>query len=149
MEKKSYEKKPIKKFSIILRLIFIIIYIIILYFLYLFLINLGIQHLIIILILIFLILVVIGPLITGISKAMFNRLFSQKKEKKKEKSDYQIYKDELKGSHQTIQTPPVDTKDISLDFKYRKPVIRKCNYCKIIVPNFVKKCPNCGKPILD
>ena len=148
MENNSDTKKPMKKISIVLRLIFIIIYIIFIIFLYFFLINLGIQHLIIILILIFLILIVIGPLITGISRAMFNRLFSQKREKK-EKSDYQIYKEELKGTRQSILTPPIDTKNISLDFKYRKPVIRRCSNCKIIVPNFVKKCPNCGKPIID
>ena len=148
MNNESHVKKPINKISLIIRSIFIVVYIIILYFLYLFLINLGVQHLIVILILVFLILIVIGPLITGISKAMFHRLFSQKKDKK-EKSDYEIYKEELKSSRQTFQTPPVDTKDISLEFKYRKPVIRKCNNCKIIVPNFVKKCPNCGKPIID
>ncbi|MFX0180872.1 MAG: hypothetical protein ACFE78_11830, partial [Candidatus Hodarchaeota archaeon] len=100
------------------------------------------------LILIFLILIVIGPLITGISKAMYNRLF-QRKKKRIEKSDYQIYKEQLKSTRQDTQMQPIDTKDINLDFIYRKPIIRKCNNCKIIVPNFVKTCPNCGKPILD
>ncbi len=148
MESKSDEKKPLSKKSIIIRLIFIIVYSIFLYYLYIFFINLGIQHLIIILILIFLILIVIGPLITGISKAMYNRLF-QRKKKRIEKSDYQVYKEQLKSTHQDTQIQPIDTKDINLDFKYRKPIIRKCNNCKIIVPNFVKTCPNCGKPIID
>ncbi len=148
MGSKPDEKKPLRKKSIIIRLIFIIVYSIFLYYLYLFLINLRIQHLIIILILIFLILIVIGPLITGISKAMYNRLF-QRKKKRIEKSDYQFYKEQLKSTRQDTQIQPLDTKDINLDFKYRKPIIRRCNNCKIIVPNFVKTCPNCRKPIID
>ena len=142
------KKMPLSKKSIILRLVFIIAYSIVLYYLYFFFINLGIEHLVIILILIFLILIVIGPLITGMSKALYNRFFPRK-EKKPEKSDYQIYKEQLKNIHQETQIQPIDTKDINLDFKYRKSIIRRCSYCKIIVPNFVKKCPNCGKPIID
>ena len=148
MEKNSKERKIRSKKSIILRLIFIVIYSIILYFLYGFLLELGIENFIIIIIIVFLILIVLGPLITGISKDLYYKLF-QSNRKRREKSDYEMYKEELKDSRQLDQKQPLTNTDITLDFKYRKSIIRKCHYCGIIVPNFVKKCPNCGKPILD
>jgi predicted PurR-regulated permease PerM len=148
MEKKSKEKKIRSKKSIIIRLIFVVIYSIILCYLYILLANLGIEHFIIIIILVFLILIVLGPLITGISKDLYQRLFSGNR-KSIEKSDYQSYKEQLKDTHQVAQKQPIGNQNITLDFKYRKSIIRKCHYCGIIIPNFVKKCPNCGKPILD
>ena len=40
-----------------------------------------------------------------------------------------------------------DFKSINLDFKYRKPIIRKCENCGMILASFVKRCPLCGKQI--
>ncbi len=142
----SNRKKSRSKKSIIFRIIFIILYTILLFYLYSIFLDLGMNPLIILLILIFLILIVIGPLITGISKDLYRRLF-QKVDKSKKKSDYQMYKEELKYERPVIPDKP--RHNISLDFKYKKSIIRKCRYCGIIIPNFVKKCPNCGKPILD
>jgi uncharacterized OB-fold protein len=36
---------------------------------------------------------------------------------------------------------------VNLNYKYRKPIINKCRKCGMILPNFVKKCPNCGEPV--
>ncbi|MFW9771764.1 MAG: hypothetical protein ACFFFB_04900 [Candidatus Heimdallarchaeota archaeon] len=146
MEEKSTKKKVLSKRGIIIRFIFIAFYLISLYFLYIFLVDLAIEHWIIIIILIFLILIVIGPLLTGISKSMYRRLFP--KRERREKSDYELYKEDLKSQSQTYEFKPVDTKDINLNFKYRKPIIRKCPNCKITIPNFVKTCPNCGVPVM-
>ncbi|MFX1325428.1 MAG: zinc ribbon domain-containing protein [Promethearchaeota archaeon] len=44
----------------------------------------------------------------------------------------------------------VDTKklaDISLDFKYRRALINKCENCGITLTSYVKNCPNCGSRI--
>lgn len=142
----SNRKKRRSKKSIIIRIIFIILYIILLFYLYNVFLGLGINDLIILLIIIFLILIVIGPLITGISKDLYQRLF-QKVDKTKKKSDYEIYKEKLK--YERPVHPKKSRNNISLDFEYKKSIIRKCHYCGIIIPNFVKKCPNCGKPILD
>ena len=142
----SNRKKVRSKKSIIFRVIFITLYTLLLFYLYTIFLDLGINHIIILLILIFLILIVIGPLITGISKDLYRRLF-QKVDKSKEKSGYEIYKEGLKYERPVIPEKPRN--NISLDFKYKKSIIRKCPYCGIIIPNFVKKCPNCGKPIID
>lgn len=147
MEEKSPKKKVLSKRAIIIRIIFIAFYIVFLYFLYVFLVDLAVQDWIIIIILIFLVLIVIGPLFTGISKAMYHRLFPERK--RREKSDYEVYKQELENQTQTHEFKSVDTKDVNLDFKYRKPIIRKCPNCKIVIPNFVKVCPNCGAAVID
>jgi hypothetical protein len=141
----SNGKRIRSKKSIVLRIIFIILYSIVLLYLYSIFLDLGMHPLIILLILTFLILIVIGPLMTGISKDLYHKLF-QKIDKTKQKSDYQIYKDELKYEQPII--PDKSKNEISLDFRYKKSIIRKCRNCGIIIPNFVKKCPNCGKPIL-
>lgn len=144
------EKKEVKlrsKKSIILRVIFIVIYLIFLFYLYNIFLNLGIDHLIIILIIVFLVLIVIGPLITGISKDLYHRFFQQMDKKSKEKSDYEIYKEGLKNGRPITQNKPRN--NISLDFKYKKSIIKKCHYCGMTIPNFVKKCPYCGNPILS
>ena len=135
------------KKSIILRVIFIIIYSIILFYLYTIFLNLGVDPIVILLIVIFLVLIVIGPLITGISKDVYHRLFRQMDKKTKEKSDYEIYKEGLKYERPITQNKPRNNR--SLEFKYKKSIIRKCHYCGMTIPNFVKKCPFCGKPILS
>lgn len=143
----SNNKKNRSIKSILFRIIFILIYSIILYFLYVSLFNFGVEPLIIFIILIFLILIVIGPLITGISRDMYRRLFQQVNKKTKEKSDYEKFKEGLKYERPITRNKVRD--GISLDFKYKKSIIRKCHYCGMTVPNFVKKCPYCGKPILS
>jgi predicted RNA-binding Zn-ribbon protein involved in translation (DUF1610 family) len=37
---------------------------------------------------------------------------------------------------------------ITLDSKYKKPIVRKCPNCGIQLASFVKKCPNCGEEML-
>jgi len=144
------DKEKVKvrnKKSIVLRVLFIIAYSIFLFYLYNILFNLGVEPIVILLIVIFLVLIVIGPLITGISKDVYHRLFQQLDKKTKEKSEYEIYKEGLKYERPITQNKPRN--NISLDFKYKKSIIRKCHYCGITIPNFVKKCPYCGKPILS
>ncbi|TFG24954.1 MAG: hypothetical protein EU532_12125 [Promethearchaeota archaeon] len=143
----SNKKKIKSNKSILFRVIFILIYSIILYFLYVSLLNFGVENLIILLILLFLILIVIGPLITGISKDVYRRLFQEVNKQTKEKSDYETYKEGLKYERPITRNKARN--GISLDFKYKKSIIRKCHYCGMTIPNFVKKCPYCGKPILS
>ncbi|MFX1278761.1 MAG: hypothetical protein ACFFA3_05040 [Promethearchaeota archaeon] len=36
---------------------------------------------------------------------------------------------------------------ISLNFKYREPLIKKCENCGMVIASYVKKCPICGASI--
>ena len=37
--------------------------------------------------------------------------------------------------------------NISLNFKYREPLIKKCENCGMVIASYVKKCPICGASI--
>ncbi len=38
---------------------------------------------------------------------------------------------------------------VNLNFKYKKPVIRNCSNCGMILASFVKKCPICGEVVIE
>ena len=126
-ELKNNKRKNTKK-SLTLKLIFLIGNIVILIFLYFLLTIFGANPIIIILILSFVFLLILGPFIRGNQKRYYSRLFPQKNRN-------------VKNENSQKKNGP----SITLDYKYHKPFIRKCNNCGMILPNFTEKCPICGE----
>jgi len=134
-----------KKF--ILRLAFIIISLFILISFYYLLSEFGLNPFIIILILVFTLLIFTGPFFKRKKKkkSLYSRMFPNKHsrfriEEMKQRKDFRVKTEKLSRQ-------PENLKSINLDFKYRKPILRKCENCGMILASFVKKCPLCGKQI--
>jgi uncharacterized OB-fold protein len=68
--------------------------------------------------------------------------------KRKPKLDYQKPKIPVTKHKTSQQSQPKIFKPIDLEFKYKKPLIKKCENCGNIVPNFVKKCPFCNNQVI-
>ncbi|MFX1441906.1 MAG: hypothetical protein ACFFHV_00705 [Promethearchaeota archaeon] len=132
--KKSWKRNLIKVISIIVFIIF-------LYELYTVLMNLGASLLLALLIMLFPTLVFIGVLVRDKSKPFFS-MFKKNKNNSKNtsKEDFLSVYEKYHPQQRRIDT-------INIQSKYRKPIIRKCSNCGIIVPGFAKKCPNCGENI--
>ncbi len=134
-----------KKF--VLRLAFIIISLFILISLFYLLSEFGLNPFIIILILAFTFLIFTGPFLKRKKKkkSLYSRMFPNKHsrfrlEESKQRKDFRV-------KTETISPQSEKFKSINLDFKYRKPILRKCENCGMILASFVKKCPLCGKQI--
>jgi len=70
-----------------------------------------------------------------------------KSKKPKTKPEYQLYKEYLEEGNERYQQKPRENVKVSLDFKYRKPLIQKCKYCGMILATSAKKCPQCGNSV--
>ena len=130
------EKSTRTKFSrgqIIIRVIILGVFVFLLYELYWILIDVGTYPFVAILILIFLFLLILGVLLKKKGESFFSR-FVQKKDQT----------DTYKAGKPRVRR--VDL--ITLDSKYKKPIVRKCPNCGIQLASFVKKCPNCGEEML-
>ena len=128
-----------------LRVIFLTIYFCILIFLYFFFVNIGVNHIVAFLILLFMFVIVIGPVLKGLRKSFYSRMFIEKN--KKNRGGYQQYKENLKKESKISEYKPKKIRHVNLNITYRKPLIVKCNYCGMTVAGFVKKCPRCGELI--
>ncbi len=130
----TFYNKRFTRLQIFIRLVFLVIYLIFLYIFYWILIDLGTYPFVAILILIFALLLFLGILLKKKGKSLFSRF------KRKSPNLSDRYKTEK---------PRVRRVDlITLDTKYRKPIVRKCPNCGIQLAGFVKKCPNCGEEML-
>ncbi len=129
------KKKPPRKFTT-LKLVLLIIFTIFLFFFYNTLISFGSPHLLALLILFFIFLFFLGLLYKG--KDYFS-VFKRKKYTNLQPGEREAY---LKAFEKR-QIRRIDS--IKLDSKYKKPIIQKCSNCKILLPHFAKKCPNCGE----
>ena len=152
--KAKEDKQELKK-KIILRLVFIIISLLIFLYLYFLLSEFGANPFIIILILAFVFFIFSGPVL---KKNFFSSLLFRRKIKifsiTPEKNKHRRFRIEEKGRGKNIknnskleQNLSESVKPINIDFKYRKPILRKCGNCGMILASFVKKCPLCGKQI--
>lgn len=141
MSQTEVEKKIQLTKSNLFKIIFLILYSLFLFYLYTILIKIESNPIVVILTLIFLFLVVFGLSITGFKK--LSQLFHRKK--KPNKTIYQKYKQYLQQEIEPAEIEIRDKKNISLEFRYRKPLIRKCSKCGMILTSFTKKCPQCGK----
>ncbi len=141
------KERKISQNGMIIRFLILIFYIVILIYIYFLLKKIGINPLISILILFFAFIFVLGPLISTTKASFYSRLFPKKD--KKLISSYEEHKKFYKTESEKIKPQERKIKLVNLNFKYRKPIIRKCDKCGIIVPNFVNKCPACGNVIKD
>jgi hypothetical protein len=139
----SDNKAPKKKSHAGIRIVFLIIYVILLFLIYQFFIITEHNLLVGILLIVFSFLIFIGPIFQyQRTKRMYQRLFPDKNKRIKEKFDKKRLEEKKKKDFEfykkKIPTP------IDLGYTYKKSMIVKCLSCGTIVPNFVKKCPNCG-----
>ncbi|MFX1476767.1 MAG: hypothetical protein ACFFCI_01425 [Promethearchaeota archaeon] len=136
-------KAPKKKSHAAIRLVFLIIYIILLFLIYQFFIISEHNILIGVLLSVFSFLIFVGPIFQyQKTKRMYQRLFPDKNKRIKEKYDKKRLEEKKKKDFEFYKkriTVPID-----LGYTYKKSMIQKCFICGTIVPNFVKKCPNCG-----
>ncbi|MBN1800418.1 MAG: hypothetical protein JW891_02875 [Candidatus Lokiarchaeota archaeon] len=119
------------------KIIFFVFYLIFLLYLFFLLTDFRVPLFIIVLLLLFLLLLVIGPLLNGLRKSYYSRLFPKKGKQSSE---------EFKKT--PIRKKPPDIRSQDIEFEYRKPLLRTCRYCGMTVANFADKCPQCGKPIM-
>jgi len=128
-----------------LRVVFLIAYSVFLVYLFSLFVNIGIHPFIAFLILLFMFIIVLGPLLNGLRRSFYSRMFIDKKEKTR--GGYQQYKKNIKKKNKIPEHKPREIKPVNLDIQYRKPLIGKCSYCGMTVAGFVKKCPRCGELI--
>ncbi|TFG05126.1 MAG: hypothetical protein EU539_09725 [Promethearchaeota archaeon] len=128
--------------TIIIKLVFLITNLIIILILFLLLSIYSSNPIIIILIVVFAFLVIIGPFFRRNRKSYYSRIFPNKSTKHLEE-----YKGLKKKRSSEGIAPTQLSHEINFDFKYKKPVLRKCPKCGMILPSFVKKCPVCNKSI--
>ena len=139
----SEEKAPEKKSHAGIRIVFLLIYIILLFVIYQFFILTEHNLLIGILLIVFSFLIFAGPIFQyQRTKRMYQRLFPDKDKRIKEKYDKKRLEEKKKKDFEFYKKKiPIP---IDLGYTYKKSMIVKCLSCGTIVPNFVKKCPNCG-----
>lgn len=135
--------KKISKKRIILELILLIICIFILISLFYLFFTFGALPIIIILIVLFPFLMAIEPFLRERKKSFYSRIFPKKKKALKE--DIIQRKKIRNGSVSSKKRVP----PVNLNFNYKRPAIRKCNNCGMILASFVKKCPICGEVIIE
>ena len=140
----DHDRTNYRKKKLYFRLSVLFVYFIILLYLFFFLThNLSLNPFIVFLILLFLFLVVIGPVFSGLKRSMYSEMYKNKKGKLNRN-----YRRSILNKKETNATNTKNRK-VNLNVKYRKPIIRNCYNCGMIVANFVTKCPQCGKSILD
>ncbi|MEE9377820.1 MAG: hypothetical protein V3V33_07260 [Candidatus Lokiarchaeia archaeon] len=130
--------------KLIVRLVVLVIYLIILLYFYYLFINFGANPFIITLLIVFIFLTTIGPFLRKNKRSLYSRMFPDRKRLNNKNKERTFTKEkELK------LTQPKIFKSIDLNFKYRNPIIKKCENCGNIVPSFVKTCPFCKNQILQ
>lgn len=135
IKKKSWKRNLIKIISVI-------VYIIFLYELYNILRNFGASLLLALLIMLFPTLVFIGVLVKDKNVSFFSRYKRNRNNSTKDTS-----KEDFLNEYDKYHPQKRRIDYINIQSKYRKPIVRKCWNCGIMVPGFVKKCPNCGERI--
>ena len=146
MEQKEKNNTPKKKSHSGIRLVFLIIYVILLFVIYeIFIIT---EHNILVglLLIVFSFLIFIGPIFQyEKTKRMYLRLFPDRSKRLKEKYDKKRLEEKRKKDFEFYKKKiPIP---IDLEYHYKRSPVQKCLSCGMIVPNFVKKCPNCGSVI--
>ena len=143
MTNETESKKSTPK-RILFKFIILIIFLSVLIIFYTLLTRAGANPIVVITVLMFVFLIVIGPFLKHRKKSLYSRMFPDKK--KRVALNVQRRRDKFKIKIPRQPQPKV-FKHISLDFKYTTPLIGKCEKCRNILPNFVKKCPFCGKQV--
>lgn len=132
--KKVSQKDVIRK---TISMIFLIIFLLILYY---FLIKFKTNLIIIVLIIGFILVTFLGLIFKNRTKNLYSRMFPDK-DKRKDQSYRKKEPYKIEGEPEIRKLS-----DVSLNFKYRKPLINRCMKCGMTLPSYVKKCPICGTP---
>ncbi len=141
MNNETESKKSTPK-RILLKFIILIIYLFVLAIFYTLLRGFGANPVIIVAILVFVLLISVGPFLKRNKKSLYSRMFPDKRKRIALNTQRRREKFKIK---EIKHTQPKVFKEISLEFNYSTPLIGKCENCRNILPNFVKKCPFCGK----
>ncbi|MHA1688720.1 MAG: hypothetical protein ACTSYC_07095 [Promethearchaeota archaeon] len=129
-----------------MKIIILAIYTALLAILYLYIMSLNTHPLVAFLTDLFLFLAFLGVIIKGKNiKSFYSRLFPSKKERIRSQSQTRRMRHEFKKEIEDVSIKEFEP--ISLDFKYKKALLRKCDNCGMILPAFAKKCYNCGKDL--
>jgi len=148
-ELKQNDKKEFSHRRLILTSILLLINLLILLFLFALYFEYGATPIIIILILLFAFLTFFSPFLRGKKKSLYSRMFPDKKEAK----NLQRRQKEFIRTRTEPKIP--QQKEIkAVDLKIKsigriKPLIKKCSNCGMTLASFVKKCPACGKSVID
>jgi len=130
---------------IIVRLLLLVIYLLMLVYLFYLLTNFGANPFIIFIILLFTFLITLGPFFRRGKRSLYSRMFPDRK--RKVSSGFDQKKEDFRSKRKSDQVDTKIFKKVNLEFKYRKPIVLKCEGCGNTIPNFVKKCPFCNKQI--
>lgn len=130
----------------LLRLFVILLILIVLIFLFQILTEFGSPFFITILVLLFVFLVFLGLLLRKNSGSIYKKLFPDKRDAIRRRRERRERKIVFEKTPEIAQHDKV--KNVDLNVKYKKPMIKRCPKCNMIVPNFMKKCPNCGQEIV-
>ena len=125
---------------LIIKGILIVIYSIILIIILFILIDLETNLFLLILIEFFIFLLLYGTFFRINSKLVRNFKIRNEDEYKKQKEKFLDEFSKLRKIKRRVDY-------IDLNKKYRKPIIRKCSNCGIVLASFVKQCPNCGEKV--
>lgn len=136
-------KKEITKKQVIVELFLLIIVILILISLYYLFITYGALPIIIILIVLFPFLLAVDPFLRERKKSLYSKIFPKKRKALKEDI---MHRKKLRDSALSSKKR---VPSVNLNFKYKKPAIRKCSNCGMILASFVKKCPICGEVVIE
>jgi RNA polymerase subunit RPABC4/transcription elongation factor Spt4 len=133
------KSEKISQKSVIWRSVVLILYLIGIFFLYYLLTVFKTNPLVIVLTVSFVILLLLGFYFrTRKSRLLYSKMFPSNK-KKKNQPFHQRTEYRIKEEPNTKRLA-----DISLDFKYRKALINKCENCGMTLTGYVRNCPNCG-----
>ena len=141
------DKEKLKK-RLILQTFILLINAVIVVVLYLVLIIYGYNLIILILIILFAVLTISGPFLRKEHKKKFYSDMFPDKNRNPEADHPRFQKEQEKRDRRLeenleLKVEKLSKIDLSVDVK--KPLIGKCEKCKMIIPNFVEKCPNCGQ----
>lgn len=139
-------QKRLNKKKLIIWSIILVVYLSILLYFYFLLLEFGTNPLIITLLIVFLFLTTIGPFLRRNKRSLYSRMFPDRRSKIKINNQKEQISIKRKKDIQQSQTKIF--KPVNLDFTYRKSIIKKCENCGNIVPNFVDTCPFCKNQII-
>lgn len=123
----------------------IVLVIILMVLLYIVMSNFGVNSFIIIILLAFISLIILGSIFRHRKqKSLYSKLYPDKKQNMIQRPSRKL---ELTIKEEREEPVEKKFREVNLNFKYRKPLINKCENCGMIITSYKKNCPICGKAI--
>ena len=125
------------------KILILIIYLAVVVFLFYVLSILGIDPIITIVLLFCMSSIVLGSIFRKKKKkSIYSELYPDKKRNKIQRPPRKLELNIETDSEDTVQKK---LRNVDLSFRYRKPLINKCENCGMMITGYKKKCPTCGK----